>query len=126
MKYVKPMNCEQFTNHLLTLKDGDEINFACFLGVDQEEMERYDVNDAECWYFAKVMVIPEYDSRFILIDYCGGEEAYAIPLNNYADRRDEDDMHIVPTYVKEFFQRCISLGSVQHTVYVVFEEDDDE
>ena len=120
MKYVKPMNCEQFTNHLLTLKDGDEINFSCFLNVDRNEMGRYDAFYAECWYFAKVMFLPGYCSRFILIDYGCGEEAYAIPLNNYANRRDEDDVNIVPVYVKEFFRRCPNLGSTNRTVYVVF------
>lgn len=123
MKYVKPMNCEQFTQHLLALKDGDEINFACFLDVEEGERERFYPNDAECWYFAKVMNLTEYDSRFILIDYCGGEEAYAIPLNNYRSECDEDDQQIVPVYVKEFFRRCMNLGSTNRTVYVEFEEE---
>lgn len=125
MKYVKPMCCDQFTQRLLTLKDGDEINFACILDVEESESERFYPYDAECWYFAKVMHLAEYESRFILIDYCGGEEAFAIPLNNYANRRDEDDKQIVPVYVKEFFRRCPNLGSINKTVYVEFEKDDD-
>ena len=126
MTYVKPMNCEQFSEYLLTLKDGDIIFFALFLDADDKEHEYYDANDAECWYFAKVMFLPEHDSRFILIDYCGGEEAFAIPLNNYANRRDEDDRIIVPKYVKDFFERYLSHDGENSIVYVEFKEDDDE
>lgn len=125
MRYVRPMNCEQFTQHLLKLKDGDEINFACELLADDKNCERYDVYDADGWYFARVIFIPHYDSRFILIDYCGGEEAFAIPLNNYTNRRDDDDMRIVPVYVKEFFGRCPNLGSTNKPVYVDFKDDDE-
>lgn len=123
MSYVKPMTCEQFAQHLLTLKDGDEIHFACFLDANCEEAERCDANDVEFWYFAKVMFLPEYDSRFILIDSCRGEEAYAIPLNNCVDRRDENDMRIVPRYVEAFFRKCISIGDVNSAVYVEMEEE---
>ena len=108
MKYIQPMNCEEFAQHLLTLKDGDEICFACHAD-KEEECNRYDLNNAEDWYFARVMYLPEYGSRFILIDYCGGEEAFAIPLNCYANRRDEDDCRIVPKYIKKFFNIISSI-----------------
>lgn len=125
MRYVRPMNCEQFTQHLLTLRDGDEINFACELYAVDKNRERYDDYEVDGWYFAKVILIPNYDSRFILIDYCGGQEAFAIPLNNYMNKRDDDDTRIVPVYVKEFFRRCPNLGSINKPVYVEFNEDDE-
>lgn len=98
MNYIKPMNIKEFTEYLLTLKTGDTIEFGC-----STENETPEIDDVEDWYFARVMKIPEYDSRFILIDYAGGEEAFAIPLNNYTDFCDEDDMRIVPKYVKDYF-----------------------
>lgn len=98
MNYIKPMNIKEFTEYLLTLKTGDTIEFGC-----SAENETPEIDDVEDWYFARVMKIPEYGSRFILIDYAGGEEAFAIPLNNYKDFCDEDDIHIVPKYVTDYF-----------------------
>ena len=116
MKTIKPMNCEEFAQYLLTLKTGDCIDFGCYTTSDKEEITD---NDVECWYFAKVMEIPEYGSRFILLDYAGGEEAYAIPLNNYKNCCDEDDKYIVPKYVEEYFRRN---GNIHEIVYVEMEE----
>lgn len=116
MKTIKPMNSEEFAKYLLTLKPGDCIDFGCYTTSDKEEITD---NDVECWYFAKVMEIPEYGSRFILLDYAGGEEAYAIPLNNYKNCCDEDDKYIVPKYVEEYFRRN---GNIFGIVYVEMEE----
>ena len=124
MKYIQPMNHEEFAQHLLTLKDGDTIEFACDPGVAWPN-EIPDVTDVECWYFARVMVIPEYESRFILIDYCGGEEAFAIPLNCYQHHCDEDDKIIVPEYVKKYFRgHCRNLTSIYDYVFVEMEEEE--
>ena len=114
MKTIKPMNCEEFARYLLTLKTGDCVDFACYAS---EEI--IDDADVECWYFAKVVEIPEYCSRFILLDYAGGEEAYAIPLNNYRNYCDEDDKYVVPKYVEEYFKRNENIHEI---VYVEMEE----
>lgn len=118
MKYIQPMNCNEFAKFLLTLKTGDTIEFACEPGVDYPN-EMPELEDVERWYFAKVMEIKEYDSRFILIDYAGGEEAFAIPLNNYKNCCDEDDEQIVPDFVKKYFKYNWSIDDV---VFVEMEE----
>lgn len=124
MKYIKPMNCDEFAQHLLTLTEGDTVEFACDPGAEWPDKVP-DVRDVECWYFAKVIVIPEYESRFILIDYCGGEEAFAIPLNCYQNHCDEDDKTIVPQYVREYFSgHCRNLDSIDDYVFVEMEEEE--
>lgn len=103
MKYIKPMDCDEFAEYLLTLKTGDTIEFGTDPGCAWPD-EIPEPHDVECWYFARVMKIPEYESRFILLDYCGGEEAFAIPLNCYSDCCDDDDKQIVPDFAKKFFE----------------------
>lgn len=123
MKYIQPMNCEEFAQYLLTLKNGDAIEFGCDPGVDWPN-EIPDVHSVEAWYFARVIVIPEYTSRFILIDYAGGESAYAIPLNCYKNGSDGDDEYIVPQYVKRFFEgHCPDLNGIDDYVFVEMEEE---
>lgn len=123
MKYIKPMQAKEFADLLLTLKTGDCIEFGTCVTCDwpNEIPESYDV---ECWYFAKVMCIQHYESRFILLDYCGGEEAFAIPLNCYKDSCDEDDKCIVPDYVNRFFANCVNLGHADDYVFVEMEDDE--
>lgn len=121
--YIKPMNYIEFAAYLLTLKDGDVIEFGCDAGGGWPE-ETPEVHDVECWYFARIISIPEYSSRFILIDYCGGEEAFAIPLNCYQNHCDEDDRNIVPEFVKRFFcNHCLNLGSIDDYVFVEIKEE---
>ena len=125
MSYIKPMNCKAFTDYLLTLKTVDKISFACSADCDwpnEIPESDYDVSD---WYFAKVMSIPEYMSRFILIDYAGGEEAFAIPLNNYRDYCDDDDKTIVPVYVKRYFESHNRfLNGADAVVFVEMEDEE--
>ena len=124
MKYIKPMTCKEFSDYLLTLKTGDTIEFGCSADCDwpnETPTSSYDVSE---WYFARVMQIEEYGSRFILIDYAGGEEAYAIPLNCYKDCCDEDDKHIVPTFVETYFRSHNRfLSGVDDVVFVEMVED---
>ena len=122
MKYVKPMNCKEFSEHLLTLKTGDTIEFGVDPGCDWPD-EVPNVNDVTGWYFARVIEIKEYCSRFILLDYAGGEEAFAIPLNGYKDCCDEDDKHIVPEYVKRYFENHRELNGANDYVFVEMEEE---
>ena len=121
MKYIKPMNCKEFTEYLLTLKTGDTIEFGIDPGRDWPD-ETPDVMDVTAWYFATVMEIKGYGSRFILIDYAGGEEAFAIPLNGYCDYCDEDDKQIVPEFVKQYFKNHRELNGVDDFVFVEMEE----
>lgn len=120
MKYIKTMTCDEFAQHLLTMSDGDIVEFGCDPGVGWHD-EYLEPQDVKCWYFAKKMSVPGYNSRFILIDYCGGEEAFAIPLSCNGDRYDEDDRRIVPQYVHDFFNRCNNLTSDKDCVYVELE-----
>ena len=122
MKYIKPMNCNEFADYLLTLKTGDLVEFGIDPGCAWPD-EVPELNDVTCWYFAKVMEIKEYGSRFILIDYAGGEEAFAIPLNCYTNYCDEDDRHIVPSYVKHYFENHRELTGVDDFVFVEMEEE---
>lgn len=123
MKYIKPMTCKEFADYLLTLKTGDTIDFGCSVECDwpHETPTQYDVAD---WYFARVMEISAYNSRFILIDYAGGEEAYAIPLNNYKDCCDEDDRSILPNFIEKYFRSYNRfLTGVDDVVFVEMEEE---
>lgn len=124
MEQYKKLNAEGFSNFLLTLKDGDTVNFGCTCDSDLDGSD-LDWMKIENWYFAKIIHIDKYDSRFILIDYCGGEEAFAIPLNNYSEERDEDDKRIVSGAVKKFFKENDYLGSTDDFVYVEIETKDD-
>lgn len=110
MKHIKPMTREEFANRLLTLTEGEILEFACDGGAGWPNRNP-EIGELECWYFAMRMSIPNYDSNFILIDYCGGEECFAIPLNCYSSKPDEDDRRIVRSYVDRFFEDCRNLGS---------------
>ena len=122
MKYIKPMNAKEFAEHLLTLKTGDTVEFGVDPGCEWPD-ETPNVEDLAGWYFAKVMEIKEYGSRFILLDYAGGEEAFAIPLNGYKACCDDDDRHIVPEYVKHYFENHRELTGVNDYVFVEMEEE---
>ena len=123
MKYIEPMTYKEFADYLLTLKDEDEIYFGCDPGCAWPD-EVPEVDDVTAWYFAKVMNLEGYSSRFILIDYCGGEEAFAIPLNNYQNGCDADDESIVPRYVQDYFTNHNRyLTSINDIVFVEMEEE---
>ena len=122
MKYIQPMSCEQFADYLLTLKTGDTIEFGIEPGASWPDLVP-EPDDVTAWYFAKVMEIEGYNSRFILLDYAGGEEAFAIPLNGYKNTCDEDDKFIVPSYVKQYFSNHRELTGVNDFVFVEMEEE---
>ena len=121
MTHIEPMTCEEFAKFLLTLRTGDEITFGCDTRVDYPN-EIPEPNDVECWYFARVMEINEYCSRFILLDYAGGEEAFAIPLNSDYDWCDGDDETIVPSYVKMYFNNHRMIAGETDVVFVEVED----
>lgn len=115
--HIKPMQWRKLADLLLSLKTGDTVEFACDPGCEWPD-EVPEVENCSCWYFARVICIKEYQSRFILIDYAGGEEAFAIPLNNYCDHADDDDRMFVPSEVKRFFGQCMSLCGENDWVFV--------
>ena len=90
MKYFKKMSAEDFGKYLLTVPFGKEICFALDYRGDgyEDEIVMGQVfdenreNDFELWYFIRGMEIQEYQSRFWLCDYAGGEEAFAIPVSS--------------------------------------------
>lgn len=121
MSIIKPMNYKEFARYVETVFNNDTnavIEFACDPGSVWPQKVP-DVNDCECWYFAKLISIPEYNSRFIVIDYCGGEEAYAVPVSNYTI---SEYPEIIEGYMRSFWNNCVSLGSDNHIVFVEIKE----
>lgn len=49
-----------------------------------------DVGDFECWFFATKSTIDSEASDFLLIDHCGGGDAYAASI--YNDGRETGDI----------------------------------
>ena len=48
MKYIKPMNCKEFTEYLFTLKTGDTIEFGIDPGCSWPD-EVPDITDVSAW-----------------------------------------------------------------------------
>lgn len=114
MSRIAPMNVTQFSNLLLRMKTGDCILFAT--GRWNNYAENLSESDVFNWYFVQKMYLPDFESRFFLIDFCGGTEATAIPFNNCSDIPDEDDMYYLPGRVEALFEK-LGLDS-RSTVYV--------
>jgi hypothetical protein len=124
MKKIVPMNENDFANLLCTMKEGQTIEFARDAYLWQEGLEiEIEPHEVECWYFARIFRVSEYQSRFILIDYCGGEDAFVIPLNCYSDVIDEDDERIIRIKVEQLFDHHLFIGP-QGYVFVEMEEEE--
>ena len=122
MKKIVPMSENDFANLLCSMKEGQTIEFARDAYDWQEGME-LEPHEVECWYFARILCVPEYESRFILIDYCGGEEAFVIPLNCYSHTIDGDDRFIIRNAVRRLFDHHLFIGP-QAYVFVEMEEEE--
>ena len=122
MDIVKRMDKDRFAEVLLNMNDNDVIHFATFYNgyEDENELETIQSDDVECWYFAKKIFIPEFSSRFVILDYAGGEEAFAIPLNGYSEKSDDDDRWLVPMEVERYFKMNRGLEGGNY-VYVEME-----
>lgn len=122
-KFYKRMDADEFAAYLMTLKVGQQVDFAA--GIEENDyVEVLNDNDPLYnWYFAKRMKISKYGSNFILIDYAGGEEAMAIPLNGYSDTLDEDDREIIRRRIKRFFFDNDRMVTIQY-VYVEMETEE--
>ena len=103
----KRISLNEFSNYLLEnlTTDNATVEFAMYANAEEDDNEVEEC-DCEVWYFARRINIKEYESKFILLDYCGGEEAFAIPINNYKEGFDEDDKCLMPSYVKKFFEHA--------------------
>lgn len=122
-KFYKRMDADEFTAYLMTLKVGQQVDFAANIE-ENDYVEVLNDNDPLYnWYFAKRMKISKYCSNFILIDYAGGEEAMAIPLNSYSDTLDEDDREIIRRRIKRFFCDNDRMVTIQY-VYVEMETEE--
>lgn len=102
MKYIKPMTLEEFTGHLLVMKVDQTVEFATET-VHKWPEEIPDPCDCQFWFYARKFHINEYDSLFIVIDYCGGEEARAIPLSMFYDHSDNSNRILIRETLEQFF-----------------------
>jgi hypothetical protein len=135
MKYFKKMSAEDFGKYLLTVPFGKEICFALDcnnLDCDEADIEMNQVFDEsyehyfEAWYFIKGMRIPQYDSRFWLCDYAGGEDAFAIPVSSFGKYPTDEDEEFVPRYWKYCWNRIKDRNGYDNQDYVfveIIEED---
>lgn len=123
MSKIAPMKCNEFADFLLTLEPGEIVNFATGIWNNDVPFDKLEPDDLEYFYFVTIMEVPEYQSRFILIDYAGGEQAFAIPLNWwYRSEPLEEDKAITRLYMKRFFTESNHLSGPDDTVYVEMEE----
>lgn len=86
----------KMTYYIMThlLNADDTIEFATARDFDDGNGADELVDDGSFtgWFFAKRMYISNYDSSYILVDYCGGGDAIAIPLeqkNGFSNCDDE-------------------------------------
>ena len=119
MSYLKKMDYKQFTDLLLTMKDGDVIEFACYPPESPMD-DATVVFDAKGWYFAKLCTIPEYSSQYILMDYAGGGRAYAIPLDSQVYNYPAYNGFVTLYHVHKYFD-CIN-SEIEEYVYVKMED----
>lgn len=76
------LSAEEFAKWILNnLNIGDSVTFG---------LDRLDENEAENWWFAKLISIPEGDSLIVVIDYCGGGFPTAFPVNDPMYQEDEE------------------------------------
>lgn len=130
MKYFKKMSAEDFGKYLLTVPFGKEVSFALECEYDELSIpmgQEFDGDckfDFGCWYFIKGMSIPAYDSRFLLCDYAGGEEAFAIPVSCYGQYPTCEDKEFVPRFWKKCWEHIQDVRSKQDYVFVEIIEED--
>ena len=106
MKYFKKMSAEEFGKYLLTVPFGKEICFALdYMGDGYEDeigmgqiFDEDHENDFALWYFIQGIHIEGYESRFLLCDYCGGEEAFSIPVSSLGKYPTSEDIEYVPRF----------------------------
>ena len=130
MKYFKKMSAEEFGKYLLTVPFGKEICFALDCEDDELEIPMGQEFDADyqfnfgCWYFIKGISIPEYNSRFLLCDYAGGEEAFAIPVSCYGQYPTMEDKEFVPRFWKQCWEYIQDRRSQQDYLFVEIVKED--
>lgn len=90
IKEIKIMTSQELADYIISRKTGDIIEFA----ISKAQLATVDipenVEQVESWYFAQIIERPDYQSRFLIIDYCGGLEACAYPLSNLFSETNPD------------------------------------
>jgi hypothetical protein len=120
MNYIKPMNYKEFAELISSLGPKEEFYFGCNGGVNWPD-KIPDVEEVTSWYYVQYFFLEDRDSRFIIIDYCGGEEAYVIPISN-SDNKTEHLMSI-ECYVKDYFENHNPIiGGLDEMVFVEMEK----
>jgi hypothetical protein len=138
MKYFKKMSAEDFGKYLLTVPFGKEMHFALDysgwdcreedIAMDQVFDESHE-NDFEVWYFIRGMEIAEYQSRFLLCDYAGGEEAFAMPVSSSMGKckyPTSDDKEYIPRFWMDCWNNIKSRNGYDQQDYLfveIIEED---
>lgn len=133
MKYFKKMSAEEFGKYLLTVPFGKEICFALdYRGEgDEDELimgQVFDAgreNDFELWYFVKGIELKYYQSRFLLCDYAGGEEAFAIPVGSMGNYPTCEDREFVPRFWSNCWDQIKDRNGYYNQDYVFAEIEED-
>ena len=133
MKYFKKMSVEDFGKYLLTVPFGKEICFALdYRGEGYEDElamgQVFDANrenDFEVWYFVKGIEIEYYQSRFLLCDYAGGEEAFAIPVSSMGSYPTGEDREFVPRFWLDCWNQIKDRNGYYNQDYVFVEIGED-
>lgn len=132
MKEIETMTAEQLANHILSqvIKKGETVEFAIAQDPHCNEKPQT-VEEILGWFFIKMIEIPEYCSKFILIDYCGGQEATVYPIDHSfnginaqnADFDEEDFKNWIQAWFSDFCEEKHGAGpdkdnKGQYIVYV--------
>lgn len=109
-KYEK-MNWKEFSNFLLTLKEGDSVNFGCKCDKDLMNSD-LDFSDIDYWYSATMLSSESRgnNSLYIFVEWLEGDEEFTIPINLDFEES-----------IKTFFENNCFLGSADSFVYVDLE-----
>ena len=133
MKYFKKMSAEDFGKYLLTVPFGKEVCFALdYMGAEGEDNvalgQVFDGDreyDFGLWYFIKALEIPKYGSKFLLCDYAGGEEAFAIPLSDYGTYPTSEDKEWVPRFWMDCWSKIQDRNGYDRQDYLFVEIEED-
>lgn len=77
---ISKMTPNEIAKYLLNLHAGQIVEFA----ITQNEI----TDEPETWFFATIMEFPQYDSKFLLVDYCGGLQSIAYPISKEEELED--------------------------------------
>ena len=90
---IKTTDARGLTEYLCTKLKEDENNIVEF-GLYCSNEENPSIHNVGSWYYIQLCKNEQYMSQYLLVDYCGGEDAMAIsmPWQCRLDERDIDDI----------------------------------